>query len=71
VEARNAAEAEAERLRQEEQQRLQEQQQQQQEGAQADPRPDVSGDHTMVNGTTVNGDATGQPHPEPQPAVPA
>jgi hypothetical protein len=25
----------------------------------------------MVNGTTVNGDATGQPHPEPQPAVPA
>lgn len=71
VEARNAAEAEAERLRQEEQQRLQEQQQQQQEEAQADPQPDVTGDHTMVNGTTVNGDATGQPQPEPQPAVPA
>ncbi|KAJ5883364.1 uncharacterized protein N7473_010250 [Penicillium subrubescens] len=72
VEARNAAEAEAERLRQEEQQRLQDQQQQQEE-AQAHPQPDVAGDHTGVNGTTVNGEATGQPHPEPQPqpAVPA
>ncbi|KAF3398306.1 hypothetical protein F1880_006124 [Penicillium rolfsii] len=75
VEARNAAEAEAERLRQEEQQRLQEQQQQQQQQqqaeTQAEPRPEGAGDDAVRNDTTAIGEATQQPEPESQPAVPA
>lgn len=67
VEARNAAEAEAERLRQEEQQRLQEQQQQEQ--AQAERGPDAVANDTVGNDTAVNSGATEPPQPEP--AVPA